>query len=258
MEGKEMGIPIQEVKPVEELNLLLRKWVVLLLFGILGGLVGLGVSLLLPPRYEARATLQISLDLPQTQVYTDAQTDYILNSVIHVVDSTALLQELAAGYQSEGEQVRVSDFTLERRQSLWDLVVRNPDPVLAAELANAWLDQSAARLEETHRHAVQAAELALELDLLQGCLGDAVHPLCESVSDMAALESVIDGLSELYQQEERASQGLNPSLTWLVESRASIPSIPAARQRGALTLAGMGIGLLLTLPILRILFRSRR
>src|SRR5512136_2910237 len=120
-----MGNSLQEIQPLEEFNLVLRKWYLLALVGILGGLIGLGVSAVLPPQYEVRATLQVTLFLSEGQSYTNAQTDYQLNSAIEVVYSTAMIQQLVSDLQSEGKDVETGDLTLERRESTWDLVVRN-------------------------------------------------------------------------------------------------------------------------------------
>jgi uncharacterized protein involved in exopolysaccharide biosynthesis len=257
IEGEEMGNPLQEIQPLEELNLVLRKWYLLALLGILGGLIGLGVSAVLPPQYEARATLQVALFLPEGQFYTDAQTDYQLNSAIEVVYSAAMLQQLVSSFQSEGKDVETSDLTLERRESTWDLVVRNRDPQLAAEATNAWLDETLARLEEAGAHSLQASELASQIAVLNGCAISQTLPLCASFKNMEELGNAAAALWQQYQQEVAASGGLNPSLTWLVENRASIPTKPVIRQRSTLVLAGMGLGLLLGLPALRISFRKR-
>jgi hypothetical protein len=125
-------------------------------------------------------------------------------------------------------------------------------------MVNAWLDQSVARLDEARAHSVRAAGIATQLELLKGCLTSQVQPLCGSFSDAGQLDALLAQLWEQYQQEELASQGLNPSLTFLVEVRASIPASPVIHQRNTLILAGMGLGLLLGLPAIQFYFGKRR
>lgn len=252
-----MENPVNEITPLEALNLVLRKWYLLVLLGIVGGMAGYGASILLPPQYEARAVLQVTLFLPEGTAYTDEQTDYILNSAIDVVFSKSLIEQFVVRFQDSGD-LKFDDFSLERRESYWDFVVRSRDQELAAEAANAWLDESLARLEVAGAHSLLASQLASRIEILTGCKPDHTQLMCEGFSDQDELAGQGDDLWEQYQQEVKESRGLSPSLQWKVESRASLPIEPAIHSRGGLILAGMGIGFLLGYIVLQIPIRNQK
>lgn len=253
-----------EISPFRSVQLILTRWWVLLVLGILGGLAGWVFHQMRPPIYEASAVMAFNLDFP---AYTDA------NLSIYVADqtfgaggalmfSTAVLQQVVAEAQSRGMDVNLETIGTmvqypERRQNLWTLRVRNLDAQFAADLANLWGEVAYQALDEAHTHAVRAWALRTYLQALAECpnqpdLDPPPPPICSGQGgidrqNLAEIEVELNA-------ESQASQGISPELMFVFSQRAQVPDEPVAFAMGWLVISGALIGflsgmLLLTLPI---------
>jgi hypothetical protein len=253
-----------EISPLRSVQLILTRWWVLLLLGILGGSAGWVFHQMQPPIYEARAVMAFNLDFP---AYTDANLSiYVADHTFGVggalMFSTAVLQQVVAEAQSRGMEVNLETIGKmvqypERRQNLWTLRVRNLDAQFAADLANLWGEVAYQALDEAHTHAVRAWALRTYLQALAECPNqpDLDPPPPRICSGQGGIDR--QNLAEIEAElnaESQASQGISPELMFVFSQRAQVPDEPVAFAMGWLVISGALIGflggmLLLTLPI---------
>ncbi len=262
-----------EISPSRTVQLILTRWWVLLLLGILGGLAGWVFHQIRPSIYEARAVMTFNLDFP---AYTDANlsiyvADHTFGAGGALMFSTAVLQEVVADAQNRGMDVNLETFGKmvqypERRQNLWTLRVRNPDAQIAADLANLWGEAAYRALDEAHAHAVRAWTLRTYVQALAECpdqpdLDPPPPPICSGQGgidhqNLAVIEAEMNA-------ESQASQGISPELRFAFSQRAQVPDEPVAYTMGWLVISGALIGflggvLLLTLPFARMAVPTSR
>jgi len=143
------------VDPVSTFNNLIRNWWKIVLFAAIGGILGLTITYVLPPRYEAEAIFSASIDFTEINfdklkgsvgepvVWTQYEADLALqvvermllkvrNDVIpyaRTLDPTLEIKEYRNSYQ------------IERYLSMWYLRYRHADPEIAQSIVNFWAEK---------------------------------------------------------------------------------------------------------------------
>ncbi len=219
-----------------------------LLFMLVGGAVGWGFSLLHQPVYEAAATLNASVELnkwissiPDRQesvTFLEAQVDSAYNSAEMVLDSVGVKDQVLSQLQAEGVQMDFNTLdkkmSIERKKSMWALRVRDTDPNLAARIANIWADRGLAAVQGMLGNAIMRDALQVQVDQLTQAGTDPNSQEFQKVSNQLMLE-------------KSASGGLLSIMVFSAGDQAVPPADPVVYDAGGLILAGMLIGLLLSL-----------
>ncbi|MEJ2571955.1 MAG: hypothetical protein P8Y98_15580 [Anaerolineales bacterium] len=248
---------------------LIRKWPILLAFGLLGAFIGFGVSDVRKPRYEAGAKMGINIQYGVIEPLELVVEDRAQNRVADVILADSTLQQILDNVSQTVRQEQGWNDPADLRRSLrldrglssWGLVVRNQDPVLAAEISNLWLDISLSELERAQDHAWQAVALMgdepfhLECDqyLLTSEPSESYAWRCDL--DPITLDS--QALSGELRTEIDLSRGILPVFSFDALNAAQVPQTPVLYSRGVMLLSGACIGLFVGLWFLLVFPRKR-
>jgi hypothetical protein len=245
-----MGEPDVTFQPIDPLRTILQRGWLVVAAGILGALVGLGLSRFLPARYESGAAIAISLDYGRTEPLELVVEDRALDRVWQLFTSDQTLQgALALLDDREGADPAWEDLEalrehtrLDARLSRWELIGIHRDPERAAAIASAWSEVALERLERAYAHAWNAVEIQgqpFDVNCLQLITGEPPEAIWECLALGPELtEAEIAAL----RREIEASHGVLPILQFEQVSTAQLPERPVARARGLLVLSGGGIG----------------
>lgn len=249
------------MKPEEDINAdymierIQHRWHVILILGFLGAFIGFFTSELRRPRYEARALMGINIQYGVIEPLELVVEDRAQNRVADVIlaDSTMMriLDNVSQSVRQEqgwnDPAVLQKDLRLDRGLSSWGFVVRNQDPVLAAQISNLWMDISLVELERAQDHAWQAVALMgddpfhLECDqfLLTSVPTETYAWRCDL--DPITLDS--EALSGELRTEIDLSRGILPVFSFEALRAADVPQTPVLYGRGVMLLSGAFIGL---------------
>ncbi len=255
---------VDDIFPARLLRRLWGKWYWIVLGGILGGLIGWGLTFARVPVYEASAGLSIGFDYARVNEMDDTVTSYVTLRVRDLLlsDETAqsALDALEASISSGDVPFNLPELRNRIRivedGSRWEIVARARTPESAAAIANAWADSSLHGLEQAMLHAIRAAEVETAI-YRAGCrlIEDPATPglaiwHCEVPDD--ALRPT--DLPEALLSEAKLSKGLLPAMSFSLLSRAEPPERPVLWGRGWLILAGTLLGIWVC--VLGIVFRA--
>jgi uncharacterized protein involved in exopolysaccharide biosynthesis len=132
------------------LRTLLTRWPILLGVGLAGAVAGFAISLFRPPVYEARATMGVTINYALSQPLELVVEDRVYDRVSSIMLEDATMQLLINDLPAEMREPRGwalpadlrDSLRVDRKLSEWDLTVDDPDPQVAAEVANLWADTS--------------------------------------------------------------------------------------------------------------------
>jgi capsular polysaccharide biosynthesis protein len=259
----------EELEVLSLLALIIRKWYLLLLFGLIGALLGYGLSFMNPPIYEAKAILSIGLNFDQTGSLHQYEEDLALGKVAGVVLSddvmetaaATLTEQVAKNFGTTSLQEFRSATGLEQKGSRWELIASSQDPTLAVAMANSWAEASEHALQEAYHHALSAKNIQVELyghqqDLQQIRTDPTDHP--NSSEHIKYLEEVIQDLTEELQGELELARGLATFISFEWSQRADIPDRPSTRSRGGQILAGNLLGLTMGVIVVLMIGANKR
>jgi capsular polysaccharide biosynthesis protein len=234
---------------------LLKRWYVLFVVGVLGGIVGIAISGLYPAQYEAKASLLVAVDWGRsitTQDLTIYQSvdrvralilaDETLEKARNQMSSNQKLPEYVPSLEELRTKVRVSQTT-----SGFDVYVYADDPVFAADLANTWAEVSLEMFEEAILHAIRASELQkalYESYCSLRSLGEGDDQIVVWQCQSSNVEPDPESLPETMLDEISKSKGIPPFLTFAWLQKAVISNHPILWNRGFQIIAGVLIGLL--------------
>lgn len=140
--------------PVATFQNLYRGWWKIVLLAVIGGLLGLVVSLLLPPLYQAEATFHASIDFTQVNFenmvdqYGDPLmfTQYDEDLALQVVERVLLAERQEAHRYAKtldpslDGKTFYDNFQIQRYLGRWHLNYRHQDPKIAQDIVNYWAD----------------------------------------------------------------------------------------------------------------------
>lgn len=241
--------------PIEILQASYQNWWFILLLMLLGSIGGWGFSKTNQPVYETRAGISTSIDFTRTGLLTDVEEDYAIGIVGDVISSPEVKKALLADADAHNLNISpdfISENTfLERRNNLWDLVVRSSNPELASDVANLWAENGYQALEDALQHAIAAQNYYRYLTSLESCLSETVvnepvYAVCEK-NTLAQIQDDMTRTGDLAKQETLASQGILPAMTFTLADVAPVPVRPVIFKQNQLVLSGALIGFLLAI-----------
>jgi len=239
-------------------EILSRNWMLILAVALLGAFVGLVFSWLRVPVYEAEATLGINIIYGVTEHLELVVEDRALNRVSSLIVSDSVLEDtldlLPQFLKDERQWWGASEFRsalrLDRRLAESGLVVKDADPVVAADVAETWAEVSLLHLDEAVQHAWRAAML-IEERFDVGCIldssGDELHPLWQCL--VTPLDLAPEVSVDQLQNELELTRGILPNISYELLRSPAIPQKPAIWGRGVYTISGGLLGLVLGLGI---------
>jgi len=246
---------VNDLVPKDFLGRMRAKWVLVLMTAIVGGVVGLGLSEIRPPRFQAIAVLGIGIDYGRTLRLDPLTERKALNRVRGLLLSDDTLRGATRRMDDsvEGDEGLYDMSQLRKRVRLgekggrWELSVVSARPELAAIAANAWADSALAELDTAVSHAWRVAELQSVIfevgcRLVSGQVdGAAAVWSCEEESASSELEQINAEVIK----EATQSRGILPAISFSMLERAFPPTQPILWGRGLMALSGAMIGLLL-------------
>lgn len=228
-------------------------WMSIAAIMLLGALVGLVLSLFLPPKYEATAKLTTNLEIVTgtnvTEIMVDSQVDLIGTLVFHQDVINQVLQSL----DEQGLSYTANELTqktkIERQLMSTLIKVRDNDPEVASLIATTWAEKAYDRLSEAYPHALALSEAKASQAMLKGCLEDTSKkdlPFCLALTPGTA-EQLRSESESVILQESPLSLGLTGELNISQYQPAPSPERPVAFQQSILILAGAVAGLVIAL-----------
>lgn len=216
---------------------------------LLGALVGLILSLFLPPKYEAISRLTTNLEVVTgtnvTEIMVDSQVDLVGTLMFHPDIVERVRQSLA----DEGFTYTANELTkktkIERQLMSTLIKVRDTEPETAALIATTWAENAYERLNEAYSHALALSEAKASRAMLTACIEDTTKqtlPFCRSLTEEKT-NQLLSETERIILQESPLSLGLTSELNVSQYQPAPIPDRPIAFQRSILILAGALAGL---------------
>ena len=245
-----------DLNPVLLFRRAIERWHWIFLAACLGGLVGLGVSFLRTPVYQATSILGIGIDYARSLPLDDDAEQHAFNRVrALLLSDDAILPVLLPEERESTDALAVdalNDFRsrirLDQRGTRWELTVFDESPEKAASAANAWAENSLSVFEEAQMHAIRAIELQSVFNAIS-CRLEADSEtsnrsvlVCDALDPSMDPDEIVEGLV----QESNLSRGILPSLSGAFVARANEARDPVIGGRGSLILAGVFIGLLIS------------
>ena len=143
------------VDPVSSFNNLIQNWWKIIVFAAVGGILGLAISYVLPPRYEAEAIFSATIDFTEINfknlkgsvgepvVWTQYEEDLALQVVERMllkVRNDVIPYARTMDPALEIKEYRNS-YTIERYLSMLYLRYRHEDPEIAQSVVNFWAER---------------------------------------------------------------------------------------------------------------------
>jgi len=171
-----------ELDPLNTFKNLLNNWWKIVLAAVLVGLVGLVISFILPPTYQAEATFHASIDFTQINFENLVDdnnnpvrfTQYDEDLALQVVQRV-LLAEMDEAFDyaltldpALDIETFKHDMQIQRYHAKWHLRYRHEDPKIAQAIVNYWAENGMEGLREAQ--ATGEAESFVIVDLVSEAL----------------------------------------------------------------------------------------
>ena len=229
---------------------LIRRWPWLLAAVCLGGLLGLGISGLLSPVYEAVAVVGVGVDYGRTLPLDEEAMRHALDRAREVFLADETL-EAVMGPDGQAEDQFESVYALRETLRLseidggGELGVRSGSAEEAARLANVWASVSLEEFQAAVAHAWRAADLQSKW-YIAGCeLRPAVAPSELAVWSCSTAFEEYDPEQALTEIEQEAvlSRGILPSMSFSMLQDAEVPDGSLTSSRTLCVLSGLLVGI---------------
>ncbi len=162
------------------------------------------------------------------------------------VPPTEVENQIIAEAQKHGLPIDIDQLQqqmfLERKQSVWELHIRNRDPEIAAELANLWAEKFYAALNAALGHAIRADQIQTQIDAINSSLSASGSPVLSPEA-----QTTLQNLSDELLQEQQSSQGVISIMKFALTESATVPQKPVLYYLADLVLAGACIGFVVSL-----------
>jgi len=235
----------QEFSPRLSLEHALQRWWLLVLLTSLGGIAGWALHFTRPPLYEATAVITANMNFQKAKLSLHDE-DYAFNAAGAIATSTDVKDQIIAAIPVGGFPLDINQLsdqmTLERKQSIWELHIRNRDPQTASTLANLWAENAIRAMNTALGHAVLADQIQSQIDTLISKQLPSGSPVL-SPEDQTALQNLTDKLA----QEQKLSLGVISIMKFTLSEQAAIPEKPVLYSLADLVLAGACIGFIISL-----------
>ncbi len=229
-----------DFRPLDFVDRIKYYWWVMVVFMMLGGVVGYGISIINLPKFETRAVISVAIDYTRTGFLTDIEEDQTVEIVGDVISSDEVIQNAMTRLQNVDEEDFREKIKLERKNNQWLLKVISTDPYQAAKFANVWADAAFSELEMVREHATKAEYYQRYLDSLASCLEgtasfEPAQALC-SLKNLDHLSQELETTGKLVDSEKMASRGIMPAVTFTTSQKAVLPNEPVRNNRGQMML----------------------
>lgn len=163
--------------PIITFKRLLTAWWKIVLIATLGGLIGLLVSLIRPPKFQAEATIHASIDFTQINfenlvgqydtpvIFTQYDEDLALQVVERVLLSTwkQAYQFANTLDNNLNQETFWEDQQIQRFLGRWQLRYRHQDPEIAQAIVNYWTDVGVQALREAQESGKAESFVIIDL-----------------------------------------------------------------------------------------------
>jgi hypothetical protein len=242
-----------------------HQWWFIALIMIFGGLIGLAISMLRPPLYEATSIFSVSIDYTQTGALTDIQEDQIMRNIGYILTSEKVMQATWEKIKDIGcimSRENLADLSfLDRQDASWYLRIRTSDPDCAMKMVNTWSAIADEVLQEGLFHAVIVDANNHLLAKLKNCLIDfdtmQQPAYCCGFNTIDEVQDQINEVGSIIMTERQLSEGLMPAISIHLVTLAKIPNDPVQHNRNMLVLSGLVAGFFLSMFFLAVQSESR-
>lgn len=165
---------LNEWNPRAEILTATHRWPVIMLFILVGSLVGVAIAYLLPSPYRAEASLLVAYNADVHLRNPDDYKNWQMEQLNLFILSDEVLQEILERLKTQDQAW--SKATIEdlkdrlhvywRNAGEWRLVAESPDPELADELVNTWEQVILEQIAAASVHASAVLSLSTNLDNL--------------------------------------------------------------------------------------------
>lgn len=189
--------------PVQILQKIMRRWWMIALVMILGGLLGLLFSQFHPRIYESKATVSTVVDYAFLDKLDDWEEDQIFETIGDVIVSTEVKDQVLARAAETGINYSAAEmsanFSADRQDTRWMLRVRDADAEKAQALNSFWAEAALSKLAELRQNSFLSISVQQSLDALTACLANKVlvdpsAALCPEL-DVAQVKARIDQIA---------------------------------------------------------------
>jgi len=244
--------------PTELIKTMARKWWILVLAMVLGGLVGMLITRVHKPVYQSQAVLTTAVDYAYTGTLKDFELDHLIMAVGEVIDSTNVRDAgvenvLSEGFADSTDEI-LNNLNVIRKGNSWLLTVRASDPVVAQQIATLWgnkalnslIDRREAAMEEFHIHVARFA--------LEECLSRivAVEPVSSgcSIQKMDELRLFLNTSDQPDSSLTYRKSIMLSNLSFELTKEPEVSTSPVLFRQNINVLAGALIGLFVALGLL--------
>jgi hypothetical protein len=250
--------------PTDVLNRVLRRWWLLAILTIAGGLLGLVVNTLRPQPYEAGFRLLTAIEVSNSGELTQYQEDITYEAVGALLLSPTLKEAVIHQAGLEGIILQADYLNRnavgERRLATWQVRVRHSDAQSAEMIASIWLRLADAEIKRAYAEAIEADGLERYLESMEKCLARAsvtspTYGLC-SQGNLDQVQAEIHNTGKQLAEARLSSRGLSSSLSIDQAEADLIPAHAVSDQRGQQVMAGALVGFIIGLWALQVNFHG--
>jgi hypothetical protein len=236
------------------------QWRMLVLSMVVGGLLGLFVAMIRPPRYLATGVLDVGIDFNRTHSLSRIAQQHALERVRalllsdEILDATVIaIQQRDPAIDFDGIWDLRSRIKLGEIGSQWTMSAVDENPETAVIIASSWVEVSLEAIDSALRHAVRAADIQNDYYSL-GCKLIAAPETEMALWQCQGSEKDPVQLEAALREEAARAHGLLPAMSFSLISDVgdSVPKVTAGR--GTWILMGMFTGFVLSLGA--ILFKN--
>lgn len=250
--------------PTDVFNRVLRRWWLLAIITIAGGLLGLVVNTLRPQPYEAGFRFLTAIEVSNSGELTQYQEDITYEAVGALLLSPTLKEAVIQQAGLEGIALQADylnqNATAERRLATWQVRVRHSDAHSAETIASIWLRLATSEIQLAYVKAVEADGLERYLESMENCLARAsvtspTYGLC-SQANLDQVQAEIKNTGKQLAEARLSSRGLSSSLSIDQAEADLIPAHAVSDQRGQQVMAGALVGFIIGLWALQANFHG--
>jgi len=248
---------MDDLVPAEILKRILKKWWLLVIITIAGGILGLAFSQLHQPVYESQASITTTIDFAYAGRLNESEEDYLISTIGDVIGSSEVMEWVKQSASSRDiqltdEQIR-NQFSKARQGYRWDVTVRDHDPQIAQALAQMWVEAADRGLSDLRQNTLKSLMAQSAQQSLQDCFSQmvAVEPASSycSFDNIAEIQKALaDSTSQVIPYSLSDALMLSKISTQITEN-AYLPTSPVILKRDLATLAGAFCGLLIGLGV---------
>jgi len=245
----------EDFSTVDLLSRVLRYWKLVILMMIVGGLAGWLYHLTRPALYQSNAAISFAFNIARFGNLSESQQDSAMGAAGFIIASSPVPEYVSDQARQRGISIDLypvgRTVFIERKLDKWVIRVRNPDPQAAAFIANTWAQRAYQELLVAQDHADRANTLRIYLDSLSSCLEhvsiSGPAPAQCSLKNLENLQQELQTTGVEYENELVLGRGFVPYLILNTPNQAVPPAQPDQFGRNYLVLAGILLGLVLSI-----------